>query len=115
MATLANTLLKMSGQQPDAVATPEKGDKRVNDAEWDNNPWFDYLKQYYLLTSQAMMQTIDELEGVDEKTRQRLSFFTRQWINAVAPTNFLFTNPEVLRLTIETQGWQWTLRTVQIR
>lgn len=99
-----NTLLKMSGQQPDAVVTPEKGDKRFNDAEWDNNPWFDYLKQYYLLTSQAMMQTIDELEGVDDKTRQRLSFFTRQWINAVAPTNFLFTNPEVLRLTIETQG-----------
>lgn len=99
-----NTLLKMSGQQPDAIVTPEKGDKRFSDAEWDNNPWFDYLKQYYLLTSQAMMQTIDELEGVDDKTRQRLSFFTRQWINAVAPTNFLFTNPEVLRLTIETQG-----------
>lgn len=99
-----NTMLKMAGQNPTPVTTPPKGDKRFADEEWDNNPWYDYLKQNYLLVSEAILEAIDTVEGIDEKSRQRLSFFTRQWINAIAPTNFLFTNPEVLRLTLESQG-----------
>lgn len=99
-----NTMLKMSGQNPKPVTTPDKGDKRFKDEEWDQNPWYDYLKQNYLLTSEAILEAIDKVEGIDDKSRQRLSFFTRQWINAIAPTNFLFTNPEVLRLTLQSQG-----------
>ena len=99
-----NTLQQFAGKKIDPVASPEKGDKRFNDEEWEDNPIFNFLKQYYLLTTQAMMDAIDGVEGIDEKTRQRLAFFTRQWINAVAPTNFLMTNPEVLRLTIESRG-----------
>ncbi|MGD6053322.1 hypothetical protein QUV15_22645, partial [Xanthomonas citri pv. citri] len=90
-----NTLQQFAGKKIDPVASPEKGDKRFNDEEWEDNPIFNFLKQYYLLTTQAMMDAIDGVEGIDEKTRQRLAFFTRQWINAVAPTNFLMTNPEV--------------------
>lgn len=99
-----NTLQQMAGKTPEPVAKPEKGDKRFSDEEWEQNPLFNFLKQNYLLTSQAMLEAIESTEGVDEKTRQRLAFFTRQWINAMAPTNFLLTNPEVLRLTIESGG-----------
>lgn len=99
-----NTVQQIVGKQPEPVATPEKGDKRFSDEEWENNPIFNFLKQNYLLTTQAMLDAIDNTEGMDEKTRQRLAFFTRQWVNAIAPTNFLLTNPEVLRLTIESGG-----------
>lgn len=99
-----NTLQQLVGKHPEPVATPEKGDKRFSDEEWENNPIFNFIKQNYLLTTQALLDTIDNTEGMDEKTRQRLAFFTRQWINAIAPTNFLLTNPEVLRLTIESGG-----------
>lgn len=99
-----NTMFKMAGKPVNPVAMPEKGDKRFADEEWENNPVFDFLKQNYLLTSQSMMDAIDSVEGMDEKTRQRVAFFTRQWLNAMAPTNFLLTNPEVLKLTLESGG-----------
>lgn len=99
-----NTLMKGSENQPQPIVTPEKGDRRFEDDEWTNNPVFDLLKQSYLLTVNGMMDTIDNTEGVDEKTRQRLSFFTRQWLNAMAPSNFLWSNPEILRLTMESKG-----------
>lgn len=99
-----NTLFKLAGKPTMPVASPEKGDKRFADEEWEANPIFDFLKQNYLLTSQSMMDAIDNVEGMDEKTRQRLAFFTRQWLNAMAPTNFLLTNPEVLKLTLESGG-----------
>lgn len=99
-----NTLMNASGNQTKPLITPEKGDKRFSDEEWSTNPVFDSLKQSYLLTVNSIMGTIDNTEGVDDKTRQRLSFFTRQWLNAVAPSNFLWSNPEVLRLTMESKG-----------
>ncbi|WP_350558940.1 class I poly(R)-hydroxyalkanoic acid synthase [Psychrobacter sp. CAL346-MNA-CIBAN-0220] len=99
-----NTLMKVSGHQTKPLITPEKGDKRFTDEDWSNNPMFDFLKQSYLLTVSGIMDTIDNTEGIDDKTRQRLSFFTRQWLNAVAPSNFLWSNPEVLRLTRESKG-----------
>lgn len=99
-----NTMQQIIGKKIEPVVVPEKGDKRFSDEEWEDNPAFNFLKQNYLLTTQAMMDAIDGVEGIDEKTRQRLAFFTRQWINAIAPTNFLLTNPEVLRLTIESRG-----------
>lgn len=99
-----NTLMKVAGKQPEPIIMPEKGDKRFLDEDWSNQPLFDYLKQSYLLTVHNMMTTIENAKGIDDKTRQRLSFFTRQWLNAVAPSNFLWSNPEVLRLTMESGG-----------
>lgn len=99
-----NTMMKAAGHQADPLVTPEKGDRRFTDEDWSENPIFDFLKQSYLLTVNGIMDAIDNTEGIDEKTRQRLSFFTRQWLNAIAPNNFLWSNPEVLRLTMETGG-----------
>ena len=99
-----HTLMKATGNQTEPLVIPEKGDKRFKDEEWSSNPIFDFLKQSYLLTVNGMMDTIDNTEGIDDKTRQRLSFFTRQWLNAIAPSNFLWSNPEVLRLTMESGG-----------
>ncbi len=99
-----NTLLNVAGTQTQPLIEPEKGDKRFTDKDWSAHPVFDYLKQSYLLTVNSMMHTIDTADAIDTKTRQRLSFFTRQWLNAIAPSNFLWSNPEVLRLTAETGG-----------
>ncbi len=99
-----NTLLRLAGQPVAPVAQPDKGDQRFTDREWTDNPLFDFLKQSYLLTARGMIDSVNAVEGIDDKTRQRLLFFTRQWINAVAPSNFLMTNPEVLRLTLESGG-----------
>lgn len=99
-----DTLMKALGNQTEPLVTPERGDKRFTDEDWTDKPIFDFLKQSYLLTVNGIMNAIDNTEGVDEKTRQRLSFFTRQWLNAVAPSNFLWSNPEVLRLTRESGG-----------
>lgn len=99
-----NTLMKGFTSQTEPLVTPDKGDKRFADEDWSNNPVFDFLKQSYLLTVNNMMESIDNTEGIDDKTRQRLSFFTRQWLNAVAPSNFLWSNPEILRLTMESKG-----------
>lgn len=99
-----NTMLTLVGEKPEPVIEPKRGDKRFKHEEWSKNPIFNMLKQNYLLMSDAMLAMVDSVEGIDEKTRQRLGFFTRQWINAVAPSNFLATNPEVLRLTMQTGG-----------
>ncbi|WP_230661602.1 class I poly(R)-hydroxyalkanoic acid synthase [Psychrobacter sp. I-STPA10] len=99
-----NTIMQATGKNAPAVITPAKGDKRFADEEWSENPLFNYLKQNYLLTVDSMMDVIDNAKGIDDKTRQRLSFFTRQWLNAVAPSNFLWSNPEILRLTLESGG-----------
>lgn len=99
-----NTMLRLAGENPDPVVKPARGDKRFKHEEWSENPLFDMIKQHYLLMSNSMLEIIDGLEGVDEKTRQRIAFFTRQWINAVAPSNFIATNPEVLRLTMQSGG-----------
>lgn len=99
-----NMLMKLSGKEAHAVIAPEKGDNRFKDEQWTENPIFDFLKQSYLLTVDSMMQSIENASDLDEKSRQRLSFFTRQWLNAIAPSNYIWSNPEVLRLTMESGG-----------
>lgn len=109
MQLLQQTMLKMAGKETQSVVEPQKGDNRFKHDEWSENPLFDFVKQSYLLTANSMLQTINSVENLDDKTRQRLLFFTRQWLNAMAPSNFLWSNPEVLRLTMESGGknlWQ---------
>jgi len=92
-----------SGDESDLVK-PEKDDKRFSDPAWDNEAYYNYIKQSYLLFSNTMKETIDSIEGLDEKAKERLSFFSRQAINAMSPTNFITTNPELAKLTVETNG-----------
>ncbi|MGF1740216.1 class I poly(R)-hydroxyalkanoic acid synthase [Vibrio profundum] len=83
---------------------PEKGDKRFSDEAWKNDAFYSFIKQSYLLFSKSYLETINGIDGLDEKAKERLSFFSRQTINAMSPSNFIATNPELLKLTLEKNG-----------
>jgi polyhydroxyalkanoate synthase subunit PhaC len=87
-----------------AVAEPLPGDRRFKDQAWSDSAVFDFIKQSYLLTARWMQKTVREVDGLDDKTAQKVDFYTRQFVDAMAPSNFVLTNPEVLRTTIETNG-----------
>lgn len=99
-----NTALRMLGEESNPVASPQKGDRRFRDEAWENNELFDFIKQSYLLSSQWMQNVVHDVDGLDDKTAQKVEFYTRQFVDAISPTNFLMTNPEVLRTTIESGG-----------
>ncbi|MCG9580851.1 class I poly(R)-hydroxyalkanoic acid synthase [Vibrio tubiashii] len=82
----------------------EKGDKRFAHEEWQNDIFFNFIKQSYLLFSKTYLETIESIEGLDEKSKERISFFSRQAINAMSPSNYIATNPELLKLTLEKNG-----------
>ena len=86
------------------VIAPQKGDNRWRDQDWDQNVMFDYIKQSYLLAARCLEDTIEGVEDLPEKDQKRLSFFTKQFVDAMAPTNYPTTNPEVLRATLENRG-----------
>ncbi len=97
-------LQRMMGEESEPVIEPAKGDRRFKDAEWNENPVFDYIKQSYLLASKYLYECVRDTEGLDRHTAEKVDFYTRQYIDAVAPTNFAMSNPEVLRRTVETGG-----------
>ena len=98
------TAQRMMGQTVEPVAEPARGDKRFNDPAWKDEVVFDYLKQSYLLTARWLQGTIKQVEGVDEKTARKVDFYTRQFIDAVSPSNFAMTNPQVVKATVESKG-----------
>ena len=99
-----NTALKATGVEAPTVAEPAQSDSRFKGELWQNNLVFDYIKQSYLIAAQNIQKSVSEVEGLDAKTARKVKFFTRQYIDALAPTNFVLTNPEVLKTTIETGG-----------
>lgn len=99
-----NTTLRMMGQEAAPVIEPEKSDRRFKDEAWSDNATFDFVKQSYLLTSKWLQNTVGEVEGLDDQTKRKVDFYTKQFVDALAPTNFALTNPEVLRVTAETKG-----------
>jgi len=98
------TTQRMLGQEVDPVIAPAKDDKRFKDAAWNDNTVFDYVKQSYLLTARWLQETVRNVDGLDDKTAKKVDFYTRQFVDAMAPSNFVLTNPEVLRTTVETGG-----------
>ena len=91
---------KMMGSTSVApVAVPAKSDKRFKDDEWESNFLFDFIKQSYLITSGHMNNIVAETEGLDESTHRKVDFFTRQYIDAMSPTNFAMSNPEAVSYT----------------
>src|SRR5262249_25913435 len=98
------TAQRMMGQPVEPVAEPAKGDKRFTDPAWQDEVVFDYLKQSYLLTARWLQGTIKQVEGVDDKTAQKVEFYTRQFIDAMSPSNFALTNPQVVKATVESKG-----------
>ena len=94
------------GGQGERTALEEKADKdrRFAAPQWRDNPLFDTIRQTYLLVSERLLGSVDALEGVDEPTRQKLRFTTKAFVDAMAPSNFALTNPQVLERAIETKG-----------
>jgi polyhydroxyalkanoate synthase len=82
----------------------EKKDRRFSAPEWRENPLFDQIRQTYLALSDKLLGTVDQIDGVDEETRSKLKFATRNFVDAMSPSNFALTNPQVLKKTIETRG-----------
>ena len=99
-----NTARRMLGGDVEPVATPDVGDRRFKDAAWDDIEVFNFIKQFYLLTARWIQSTVSGVEGLDTKTANKVDFYTRQFVNALSPSNFPVTNPEVLRATIESGG-----------
>ncbi|MBM3345688.1 MAG: class I poly(R)-hydroxyalkanoic acid synthase [Betaproteobacteria bacterium] len=100
----SNTCLRMMGQAVEPVATPVKGDNRFRDEEWENYFLFDYLKQSYLIAGRSIRDAVAGVKHLPEQTRRKLGFYTRQYIDAVSPSNFVLTNPLVLRETLQSGG-----------
>jgi len=99
------SMMKMMGMphaQP--VAVPQKGDKRFKDEDWEQHFLFDFVKQSYLIAARHIHDTVAGTEGLDEATQNKVNFFTRQYIDALSPSNFALTNPEVFRETVKSHG-----------
>ncbi|MEG8040849.1 class I poly(R)-hydroxyalkanoic acid synthase [Sphingomonas sp. LR60] len=83
---------------------PKEKDRRFANPAWRSNPAFDWMRQSYALIADHMLRGVDALEGVDERTRAQLKFATAGFVDAMSPSNFAVTNPEVIEKTIETRG-----------
>ncbi len=104
LALWQSTASQMLGQDSDNVIEPEKGDRRFKDKAWNENDIFNYIKQSYLLSARWIQSTVNDVSGLEDKTAQKIDFYTRQFVDALSPSNFVVTNPEVLRTTMESGG-----------
>ena len=95
---------RLAGEPTTPVVTPDPRDKRFTDPDWSEHQFFDFLKQAYLLTVNWSNRLVADAEGLDPLTRQKAEFYVRQIVNAVAPSNFVLTNPELLRDTLSSKG-----------
>ncbi|CAM3972017.1 Poly-beta-hydroxybutyrate polymerase [Vibrio aerogenes CECT 7868] len=93
----------LAGQKEQLVEA-EHGDKRFSDDAWKDEALYNFIMQSYLLFGKTYLDTIDSIDGVDEKVKERIRFFSRQTINALSPSNFIATNPELLKLTLDSNG-----------
>jgi len=100
----ASAVKRMAGEQTQPVASPDPRDKRFADPEWSQNQFFDFLKQVYLLTAQWGDRLVKDAAGVDELTRKKAEFYVKQIANAISPSNFVLTNPELLRETLSSNA-----------
>jgi polyhydroxyalkanoate synthase len=91
---------RLSGEAPTPVVAPDPKDRRFADPEWSSNQFFDFVKQAYLLSTQWADRMVEGAKGLDPHTRQKAEFYVKQVANALSPSNFILTNPELLRETI---------------
>ena len=99
-----SAMRRMAGEQAPPAIEPAPRDKRFQDPEWKSNQFFDFVLQAYLLTTKWAQELVHNAEGVDPRTRKKAEFYVQQIINAIAPSNFVLTNPEVLRATLASNG-----------
>jgi len=98
------TMKRLGGEKTEDVIAPEPGDKRFADPEWRDNPYFDFIKQAYILTSRWADDLVRRADELDPHTRDKAAFYMRQVTSALSPSNFLATNPELLRATLAESG-----------
>tara|TARA_R110002110_G_scaffold122424_4_gene298628 strand:+ start:4566 stop:6380 length:1815 start_codon:yes stop_codon:yes gene_type:complete len=99
-----STARRMMGDTSGEMIEPGRDDRRFRDEMWNENEVFDYIKQSYLLSARWIQDVVRDVDGLDDKTAAKVDFYTRQFVDALAPTNFVMTNPEVLRTTLESGG-----------
>ena len=99
-----SAMRRMAGEEPLPAISPSPRDKRFADPEWKSNQFFDFVLQAYLLTTQWAQELVRNAQGIDPHTRKKAEFYINQIANALAPSNFVFTNPEVLRQTLSQNG-----------
>jgi len=99
-----NTAKRLQGETVEPLIEPAKDDRRFKDKSWTEEALFDVIKQSYLLTSNWMQSTVRDVDGLDDKTAEKVDFYTRQFVDAMSPTNFAATNPKVLQTAMETKG-----------
>ncbi len=104
MTLWQNTARRMMGQPAEQVIAAPSSDRRFKDDAWRDNEVFDFIRQSYLLSARYVQDVVTHVDGLDPKTAQKVDFYARQFIDAMSPSNFLLTNPEVLRKTAETGG-----------
>jgi polyhydroxyalkanoate synthase subunit PhaC len=93
-----------AGEAKSALAEKADRDRRFAAPEWRDNPLFDTIRQTYLLISDRLLGSVDAIEGVDSETREKMRFMTRSFVDAMSPSNFALTNPQVLERAAETRG-----------
>jgi polyhydroxyalkanoate synthase len=104
MTLWQNTARRMMGMDSEPVIESSPADKRFRDPAWNDSEVFDFIKQSYLLSARFVQDVVHKVDGMDAKTAQKVDFYTRQFVDAMSPSNFLLTNPEVLRRTAESGG-----------
>jgi len=97
-------LRRVLGEEVPPQVAPAADDRRFKDDAWTEDLVFDYIKQAYLVTANWIDSTVANVEGIDPQLRNKVNFFTRQYVDALAPSNFAATNPVVLRRALETKG-----------
>ena len=104
MTLWQNTARRIMGMDHEPVIQADPADRRFKDEAWKQNEVFDFIKQSYLLSARYVQDVVTHVDGLDKRTAQKVDFYSRQFMDAISPTNFLMTNPEVLRKTAETGG-----------
>ena len=99
-----SAMRRMAGEQAPPAISPSPRDKRFADPEWKSNQFFDFIMQAYLLTTQWAQDLVHNAEGIDAATRKKAEFYVNQITNALSPSNFVLTNPELLRHTLTSSG-----------
>ncbi|PWB84429.1 MAG: class I poly(R)-hydroxyalkanoic acid synthase [Methylocystaceae bacterium] len=100
----SQTLRRFSGEDAPPIVPADPSDKRFAAPEWRDNPFFDWLRQSYALTSRWAGEAVERTEGLDPQTRAKAAFYTRLIASALSPSNFVATNPELLRATLDARG-----------
>ena len=98
-----NMVDTLTGKETKPVVE-HNGDRRFKHDAWTENPFFDYIRQSYFIAANAVQSVIEDAEGLDQETARKVEFYTKQFVDAMSPSNFILTNPEVIAKTIETRG-----------